>query len=216
MTSFLKDMKIYVKMSVLCRQRILGHLLVLDHQAFIVTVLTACTVYFIFSSINSLNLICSFSSLNYFAYYERAFCGYVQLFGLVNTLLANSRLTAEKDLSIQRYAVIPLSPNSGLIGWVPNCDTLHHLIREYRDARKVCIQINHYFSLFSKCPLYSLLAAIRIRVLLVSLDYCHWLRALKYNSATIHDLDGYVPLRPLQTGSCECGTSPNGGLCSRL
>lgn len=61
-----------------------------------------------------------------------------QLFGLVNTLLENSRKTSEKDLSIQRYAVIPLSPNSGLIGWVPNCDTLHHLIREYRDARKVC------------------------------------------------------------------------------
>ncbi|CAL5412661.1 unnamed protein product [Camellia sinensis] len=51
------------------------------------------------------------------------------LFGLVNTLLENSRNTAEKDLSIQRYAVIPLSPNSGLIGWVPNCDTLHLLIR---------------------------------------------------------------------------------------
>ncbi|XP_038982974.1 serine/threonine-protein kinase TOR isoform X1 [Phoenix dactylifera] len=61
----------------------------------------------------------------------------MQLFGLVNTLLENSRKTAEKDLSIQRYAVIPLSPNSGLIGWVPNCDTLHHLIREYRDARKI-------------------------------------------------------------------------------
>lgn len=61
-----------------------------------------------------------------------------QLFGLVNTLLENSRKTSEKDLSIQRYSVIPLSPNSGLIGWVPNCDTLHHLIREFRDARKVC------------------------------------------------------------------------------
>ncbi|KAK8942075.1 Serine/threonine-protein kinase TOR [Platanthera guangdongensis] len=61
----------------------------------------------------------------------------MQLFGLVNTLLENSRRTSEKDLSIQRYAVIPLSPNSGLIGWVPNCDTLHHLIREYRDARKM-------------------------------------------------------------------------------
>ncbi|KAL3621474.1 hypothetical protein CASFOL_036386 [Castilleja foliolosa] len=60
----------------------------------------------------------------------------MQLFGLVNTLLANSRKTAEKDLSIQRYEVIPLSPNSGLIWWVPNCDTLHQLIREYRDARK--------------------------------------------------------------------------------
>ncbi|CAD5172715.1 unnamed protein product [Musa acuminata subsp. malaccensis] len=67
----------------------------------------------------------------------------MQLFGLVNTLLENSRKTAEKDLSIQRYAVIPLSPNSGLIGWVPNCDTLHHLIREYRDARKIPLNQEH-------------------------------------------------------------------------
>ncbi|KAL2621813.1 hypothetical protein R1flu_002018 [Riccia fluitans] len=67
----------------------------------------------------------------------------MQLFGLVNTLLANNRPTAEKDLSIQRYSVIPLSPNSGLIGWVPNCDTLHQLIREYRDARKVPVNTEH-------------------------------------------------------------------------
>ncbi|XP_058080505.1 serine/threonine-protein kinase TOR isoform X2 [Magnolia sinica] len=67
----------------------------------------------------------------------------MQLFGLVNTLLENSRDTGEKDLSIQRYAVIPLSPNSGLIGWVPNCDTLHHLIREYRDARKIFLNQEH-------------------------------------------------------------------------
>ncbi|KAL2490207.1 Serine/threonine-protein kinase TOR [Abeliophyllum distichum] len=67
----------------------------------------------------------------------------MQLFGLVNTLLENSRKTAEKDLSIQRYAVIPLSPNSGLIEWVPNCDTLYDLIREYRDARKITLNQEH-------------------------------------------------------------------------
>lgn len=67
----------------------------------------------------------------------------MQLFGLVNTLLANDQHTAEKDLSIRRYAVIPLSPNSGLLGWVPNCDTLHHLIREYRDARKIPVSTEH-------------------------------------------------------------------------
>lgn len=37
----------------------------------------------------------------------------MQLFGLVNTMLAHDRITAERDLSIARYAVIPLSPNSG-------------------------------------------------------------------------------------------------------
>lgn len=56
----------------------------------------------------------------------------MQLFGLVNTLLANARTAADKDLSIERYAVVPLSPNIGLIGWLPHCDTLHQLIRDYR------------------------------------------------------------------------------------
>lgn len=56
----------------------------------------------------------------------------MQLFGLVNTLLAIDPQTSKKDLSIRRYPVIPLSQNTGLIGWVPNCDTLHQLIKEHR------------------------------------------------------------------------------------
>lgn len=32
---------------------------------------------------------------------------------------------------------------SGLIGWVPNTDTLHALIREYRDARKIPLNVEH-------------------------------------------------------------------------
>ena len=31
----------------------------------------------------------------------------------------------------------------GLIGWVPNTDTLHALIREYRDTRKIPLNIEH-------------------------------------------------------------------------
>ncbi|KAM1457734.1 hypothetical protein ACFX13_035729 [Malus domestica] len=71
----------------------------------------------------------------------------MQLFGLVNTLLENSTKTEEKDLSIERYDVIPLSSNSGLIGWVPNCDTLNQLIREYRDARKITLNQEHKYML---------------------------------------------------------------------
>ncbi|XP_062176298.1 serine/threonine-protein kinase TOR isoform X2 [Alnus glutinosa] len=71
----------------------------------------------------------------------------MQLFGLVNTLLKNSRETEEKDLYIERYSVIPLSPNSGLIGWVPHCDTLHQLIREYREARKIALNQEHKYML---------------------------------------------------------------------
>ena len=36
--------------------------------------------------------------------------------------------------SIRRYSVIPLSQNSGLIGWLPHSDTLHTLIRDYRES----------------------------------------------------------------------------------
>ncbi|CAH0725575.1 unnamed protein product, partial [Brenthis ino] len=59
----------------------------------------------------------------------------MQLFGLVNTLLQADPSTNRHDLAIQRYAVIPLSPNSGLIGWVPQCDTLYNLVSDYRDKK---------------------------------------------------------------------------------
>ncbi|KAL4707893.1 hypothetical protein ACJJTC_010328 [Scirpophaga incertulas] len=67
----------------------------------------------------------------------------MQLFGLVNTLLQADPDTFRRDLAIQRYAVIPLSTNSGLIGWVPHCDTLHSLIRDYREKRKCLLNIEH-------------------------------------------------------------------------
>ncbi|XP_076900196.1 serine/threonine-protein kinase TOR-like [Bidens hawaiensis] len=94
----------------------------------------------------------------------------MQLFGLVNTLLENSRKTSEKDLSIQRYEVIPLSSNSGLIGWVPNCDTLHQLIREYRDARKITLNQEHKHML-SFAPDYDHLPLIaKVEVFQYALD----------------------------------------------
>src|SRR5579875_529074 len=31
----------------------------------------------------------------------------------------------------------------GLIGWVPNTDTLHALIREYREVRKIPLNVEH-------------------------------------------------------------------------
>ncbi len=67
----------------------------------------------------------------------------MQLFGLVNTLLSHDSETGSKDVKIRGYAVIPLAPNSGLIQWLEHCDTLHALIKEYRDARKVLLNIEH-------------------------------------------------------------------------
>jgi phosphatidylinositol kinase/protein kinase (PI-3 family) len=69
----------------------------------------------------------------------------MQLFGLVNALLYHDRTAgvSSEDYQIQRYAVMPLSTHVGLIGWVPNCDTLHDLIRAYRDSRKIMLDVEH-------------------------------------------------------------------------
>lgn len=67
----------------------------------------------------------------------------MQLFGLVNTLLANDPECFKRHVDIQKYAAIPLSPSSGLLGWVPNSDTFHVLIKEYRDPRKIYLDVEH-------------------------------------------------------------------------
>ncbi|KAF8978704.1 phosphatidylinositol kinase- protein kinase tor1 [Entomortierella lignicola] len=67
----------------------------------------------------------------------------MQLFGLVNTLLASDPETFKRHLGIIPYSVIPLSPNSGLIGWLPETDTLHNLIRDYRESRKISLHLEH-------------------------------------------------------------------------
>lgn len=82
----------------------------------------------------------------------------MQLFGLVNTLLQNDGESSRRDLQIVRYSVIPLEPNSGLIEWVPDCDTLHTLVKEYRETRKILLNIEHRLMLamapeFDQLPL---------------------------------------------------------------
>lgn len=67
----------------------------------------------------------------------------MQLFGLVNTLLTTDPECLKRHLNIQRYAAVPLSTQSGLLSWVPNSDTLHVLIREYRESRKILLNIEH-------------------------------------------------------------------------
>jgi len=67
----------------------------------------------------------------------------MQVFGLVNTLLSVDTNSFKRRLHIQRYPVIPLAPNAGLLGWVWDSDTLHVLIRDYRDSRKVLLNIEY-------------------------------------------------------------------------
>ena len=56
----------------------------------------------------------------------------MQLFDLVNIILAKDNSTANKKLFIDTYTIFPISHNGGIIGWVQNCDTLHQLIKEQR------------------------------------------------------------------------------------
>eukprot|EP00755_Sulcionema_specki_P018103 Sspe_Gene.66045::Locus_39040_Transcript_1_1_Confidence_1.000_Length_4442::g.66045::m.66045/K07203/MTOR, FRAP, TOR; serine/threonine-protein kinase mTOR len=66
----------------------------------------------------------------------------MQLFGLVNALLQSDSATSMKTaLQIQRYPVIPLNSNVGLIGWVEACDTLHSLVKDFRERKKIRINV---------------------------------------------------------------------------
>jgi FKBP12-rapamycin complex-associated protein len=67
----------------------------------------------------------------------------MQLFSLVNTLLSVDTPSFKRRLHLQRYPVIPLAPNAGLLGWVQDIDTLHVLVRDHREARKVVLNIEY-------------------------------------------------------------------------
>lgn len=84
----------------------------------------------------------------------------MQIFGLVNNLLLKNNETARRDLAIQRYSVIPLSQNSGLLEWLLNCDTLHSLIREYREKKKLLLNLEHKI-IMKLAPDYDHLTAIQ-------------------------------------------------------
>jgi len=61
----------------------------------------------------------------------------MQLLQLVNSLLSSAHLQGKQGLQIARYAVIPLSKETGLLGWVPHSDTLQDLVMNYREERSV-------------------------------------------------------------------------------
>src|SRR5690606_32570941 len=54
------------------------------------------------------------------------------LFELINSLLEKNPEISKRELKITRYAVVPLSPDVGLLRWVHNTDTITSLIEYYR------------------------------------------------------------------------------------
>ncbi|KZT69244.1 phosphatidylinositol 3-kinase [Daedalea quercina L-15889] len=67
----------------------------------------------------------------------------MQLFSLVNNLLSIDTDCFKRHLHIQRFPVIPLAPNAGLLGWVQDSDTLHVLVKDYRESRKILLNIEY-------------------------------------------------------------------------
>ena len=84
----------------------------------------------------------------------------MQLFSLVNTLLAGAADSSRLDLEIQRYAVVPLSDRVGIMQWVSNTSTLHALVKEYREARRIPINVEHRL-IASAAPDYETLTSIQ-------------------------------------------------------
>ena len=58
-------------------------------------------------------------------------------------MLSTDANTNKQNLEIQGYKVVPLSSKAGVLGWVANTDTLHKLIKEYRENRKILVNIEH-------------------------------------------------------------------------
>ena len=77
----------------------------------------------------------------------------MQLFVLVNTIIENDQSIKNKNLFIDTFPILPLSQTTGIIGWVPNCDTLHQLIKEKREMSHL-IQNNENNKLHKINPKY--------------------------------------------------------------
>ncbi|KAH9990569.1 FAT-domain-containing protein [Russula vinacea] len=135
----------------------------------------------------------------------------MQLFSLVNTLLSEDTDSFKRHLHIQPFPVIPLGPHAGLLGWVHDSDTLHVLVRDYRESRKVLLNIE-YRLMLQMAPDYEnlmLLQKIEVfeyalenttgqdlyRVLwLKSINSEHWLerRATFTRSLAVNSMVGHI------------------------
>ncbi|KAJ7032195.1 phosphatidylinositol 3-kinase [Mycena alexandri] len=67
----------------------------------------------------------------------------MQLFGLINTLLSADTKSFKRQLHIQGFPVIPLAPNVGLFGAFHETDSLHELVRDYRQSIKLLLNIEY-------------------------------------------------------------------------
>uniref|UniRef100_A0A6B2FWP2 Serine/threonine-protein kinase mTOR (Trinotate prediction) n=1 Tax=Myxobolus squamalis TaxID=59785 RepID=A0A6B2FWP2_MYXSQ len=115
----------------------------------------------------------------------------MQLFGLLNNILMNNHETFKRKLEIKRYSVTPISTYSGLIGWVSDCDTLHCLIKEYRNKNKILVKfenniINKNYPQYDQLdPLHKIDLFERILELTTDTDLAESMWQKKYNIGSL-------------------------------
>ncbi|KAI0316749.1 atypical/PIKK/FRAP protein kinase [Amylostereum chailletii] len=135
----------------------------------------------------------------------------MQFYGLVNTLLSVDTNSFKRKLRIRGYPVIPLGPHAGLLGWVHDSDTLHVLVRDYRESRKVLLNIEYRLMLQMAPDYESLMLLQKIEVFeyalenttgqdlyrvlwLKSVNSEHWLerRATYTRSLAVNSMVGHI------------------------
>ena len=86
----------------------------------------------------------------------------IQVFNFVKSMIFLNKETSNKNLLITIYPVIPLSHITGLIGFLPNCDTISHLISEERKTNNLIanIELNSIFQLYPKYDSGTLLSKV--------------------------------------------------------
>ena len=81
----------------------------------------------------------------------------MQLFVLINSVVSESVMSQRRsgvfpstvgietleNIELRNFAVVPLSQNAGLIEWVPDCDTLHAIIKFRRECENVPLALEH-------------------------------------------------------------------------
>ena len=82
----------------------------------------------------------------------------MQFFTLINSFTHQSQMPMKDKLNITTYKVIPLTGQVGLIGWVPYCNTLYEIIRDYRRKMAIPLEVEYQAALrlmpnFDSAPL---------------------------------------------------------------
>ena len=89
-------------------------------------------------------------------------------------MLSTDLETFRVQIQIQRFAVVPLSPMSGLIGWVPQTDTLFSLIKEYRKLRNISVDMEEkaIYKVIHKCAYAKLSQAQKVCIYICACILC--------------------------------------------